>query len=1018
MDADAFLSAKPSADDFLGNAKADAFLNDSPRELLNKTLNFAGVDTKIPINQELSAYLTNFGAKMAGSFRGVKQFLGLDKVGGVSTEAANEMALRRLERDPEVGGYATAGGVIGSGFDPVTLALPVAKAKTLVDMAKYGAISGAAAGALNPLGEGDSRTVNAAAGGAAGAVLSPLVGAVATRGRLPLRAPGEPPAASSGGIGLAPVDQPLSAPLTGQEATKAAVNDWKSAQQRALAPDLTDPEVPIQEVLRRRQAAGEIGNIDPRLAIQMGGGAVGAVAGAMTADEGASPAEIAARALLGGVGGWQLAKYGANKIAAYRPATPSHGAPPVSEAADSVNVIGDTAEQLFKTQVSPSATKGIASLAKDFFTENPGLRDPTRLISDDIHRYVAGGAIPAEKLAEHGLTPETFADVWRKSISDHARSLGYLAQVMREANANMTPEQRAAIQAAGGSLEDAAYVRPFWKKLTDFWRGMLVTQPATAVRNAITQTGRVGLDVIQAPIDHWLQRITGRPVTTQPLDGFEEMLSLFQKNKANTDKILQAFPKEGERLFNNYLSDVAGAANVAKDGKIWGAIDSGVQMANILNRTQEFIIRRGIFQNALDKEMRNRGGDLGEIIKTNALGSIPQEAVRAAVETSLNKTFATTPEWGTMSRKLIDAINAIPGANLAVPFPRFMYNAIKFQYEYSPMGVLSYLSPTERAAFANGDVQKVSKAIIGSGLFGAAMLMRNSEHAGEKWYEYTKDDGGVVDLRPFNPFASYLFAADVLKKQKDGTLYKLTSNDIAQGLLSTNMRAGTGLYLLDNALNMMSKTADEKKLGAKGAELAGDFLGGFVTPLAPLRDAYDQITDGQSVMRDTRQDPFLGPIKSRIPGVSQSMPEAKIPTREGPKVTENPGLRQITGLTVSGPKNALEKELDRLGFERREIIASTGDKELDSKYAGAMGKVSERLLVPIVESEKFQSAPDTIKGVVLHEVLDLVRGEVKKGINESLPADKQLAIEIKKLDPRTRLMLKEFAPQLFSTASE
>lgn len=832
---------------------------------------------------------------------------------------------------------------------------------------------------------------------------------------MPFRTPAEAPVANPAAIGVAPGEPPVTAPLTGQAATKQAIADYKAAQQRALAPDLTDPEVPIQEVVRRRRAGGEMGFMDINLSAQIGGGAVGAAVGAGTAEEGASPAEIASRALLGGAAGFTLARYGANKIAGYKAATPKPGAVAPS---DTVNVIGDAAEPLFKQQVAPDVTKGIAGLAKEFFEANPGLRDPSRLISDDIHRYVAGGAVPAEKLAEHGLTPETFAGVWRESISDHARSLAYLSHVMREANANMTPAQRAAIAAAGGAMEDAAYVRPFWKKLTDVWRGLLVTQPATAVRNAITQTGRVGLDVIQAPIDHWIQRLTGRPVTTQPLDGFEELLSLFGRNKANTDKIFQAFPKEGDRLFNNYLSDVAGAASVAKDGKVWGAIDQGVQAANILNRTQEFIIRRGIFQNALDKEMRTRGADLAEIIKTNNIGAIPHDAVRAAVETSLNKTFATTPEWGTMSRKLIDAINAIPGANLAIPFPRFMYNAIKFQYEYSPMGVLSYLSAGERAAFAAGDVQKVSKAIIGSGMLGAAMLMRNDDNAGEKWYEYRKDDGSYVDLRPFNPFASYLFVADVIKKQKDGTLYKLTGADIAQGLLSTNMRAGTGLYILDNALNLMSKTADEKKLGTKAAELTGDFLAGFLTPLTPLRDAYDQITAGQSIQRDTRQEPFLGPMKNRLPVLSQTLPEAELPTREGPKVTENPLLRQATGLTISGPKNALEKELDRLGFDRREVLASTGDKELDRKYAGAMGTVFERMLVPLVESEGFAGQPDTVKGALLDMAMERIRGRVRKTINETLPADKQLEIRIKKLDPRLRLMLKEFAPQLFETAKE
>lgn len=934
---------------------------------LNETLNFAGLDTGIPIRPELSAYLTNLGGKMSGSYRGAKQLLGLDN----GQEAENETGLRRLEQDPEVGGYAKAGGFIGAGLDPVTLALPVAKAKTLLEMGKFGAIGGGVAGALNPLAEGDSRAVNAAIGAAAGSVLGPGVGAVASRGRMPFRTPTTAPQVETGTVGTTPNAQ-------------SVIDDYVK--------------------IVGRQAGG----INPQLSAQLGGATLGAATGALTADEGAPASEIASRALIGGAAGWQLGKIG-GKLVTTRAGTnlPAKLAKNTANS-EPVQVIGDLAEPLFKTEVAPGTTKQITEVAKVFFQANPGLRDPSRLISDDIQRYVAGGVVPAEMLAAHNLTPKIFAGVWRSSITDHARSLGYLSQVMRQAQANMTPEELAAMRAAGGTFEDGAYVRPFWKKLTDTWRGLLVTQPATAVRNAITQVGRVGLDVIQAPIDSWIQKLTGRPQTAHPLDGFNELMSLFQRNKGKTDQILSAFPNERDRLFQNFISETERSA---RDGPVWGAIQTGVDAANILNRTQEYIIKRGIFQSTLDIELRNRGKNLTEIIKANAIGQIPDDAIKAAVKASLSKTFGETPAYGTMARKWIDAINATPFANVAIPFPRFMANAIKFQYEYSPLGVLSYLSQAERAAFATGNVEKVSKAVIGSGLLGGAMLFRNSEFAGEKWYEAVNDKGEVLDLRPFNPFASYLFVADVSKKWSDGTLYKLSAGDVAQGLLSTNMRAGTGLYLLDNALATLSKSADEKKAIGKLGELTGDFLAGFLTPLAPFRDAYDQMTKGEAITKDTRQE-FLGPVKRQIPGVSQTLPDAAIPTREGPRVTPDPITPQMTGITKKDPKNPLEKELDRLGFERHDVLAGTGDRELDNQYAKAMGLVSERFLVPIVESEKYRGLPDSVKGVVVSEMLSDVRQEVKEIINEGLPVDKRMQMKIKKQPERLRMLLKEFAPNL------
>src|SRR3990167_10371779 len=144
-------------------------LDNRARENLPETLNVAGFDTGIKINPELAAYLASFGGRMAGSYRGAKQILGLDK----GKEAEHEKLLRRLSEDPQVGGFATAGGVIGSGLDPAVLALPAVKAKSLFDMAKYGAASGAAVGAISPIEEGGSRTVNAATTAAAGRIPSP-----------------------------------------------------------------------------------------------------------------------------------------------------------------------------------------------------------------------------------------------------------------------------------------------------------------------------------------------------------------------------------------------------------------------------------------------------------------------------------------------------------------------------------------------------------------------------------------------------------------------------------------------------------------------------------------------------------------------------------------------------------------------------------------------------------------------------------------------------------------------------
>ena len=95
------VSLKIVSEEPARNAQAD----------LPETWNVAGFDTGISMHPKTAAFMANAGGKMAGSFRGIKQLLGLDQ----GQETDNEASLRRLESDPNVGGYATAGGGISAG---------------------------------------------------------------------------------------------------------------------------------------------------------------------------------------------------------------------------------------------------------------------------------------------------------------------------------------------------------------------------------------------------------------------------------------------------------------------------------------------------------------------------------------------------------------------------------------------------------------------------------------------------------------------------------------------------------------------------------------------------------------------------------------------------------------------------------------------------------------------------------------------------------------------------------------
>ncbi len=494
-----------------------------------------------------------------------------------------------------------------------------------------------------------------------------------------------------------------------------------------------------------------------------------------------------------------------------------------------------------------------------------------------------------------------------------------------------------------------------------------------------------------------------------------------------------------DRLFNVFASDVS---RLTQDGgvvlkgadRVFRGLEVAADKLNVLNRGQEFIFRNAVLVTRLDSELAAKGAvDLATTItqhnrlvkemegrdpgwKTNQellqafqadsrnlYSKVDGKMLDRAIDSALEMTFAESPKFGTVGYEIVRAVNKIPPLTLILPFPRFMWNSTKFLWQYNPTGFLNLLSSDERARISRGDTKAISKAAVGTAMLFAAYQVRSSDDAGERWYEI-KVGGRNVDIRPFNPFAAHFFVADVLLRWKEKRLYQLTSGDVLTGLLSTNLRAGTGLALLDNFVKQATSlgSADEvvKALGRMG----GEYLSGFMTPLQPLADAYAQFAatydPSVQIVRDRRQSPFLAPVKSRIPGGTQDLPELELPTRAGPARNEFPLVKQLTGLLISDPKNPLESELQRLSFAPNEIFRGTRSAEYDALTKHYMGIFAEELGTPLVQSAEYQNLSDPEKGLLLAEVLGTARKSARAMAKAERP---ELFIELKRKSPRQRI---------------
>jgi len=657
--------------------------------------------------------------------------------------------------------------------------------------------------------------------------------------------------------------------------------------------------------------------------------------------------------------------------------------------------------------VQPSLTTGLTNEALDigvkFLTRLGVPTNPDLKVSDQIFDALSliktdekAGLEFASLLKEINKTPEDFANMLRLDVREGARKMNLYSQVSKnlkdlgERVSGLAPED---------PLSDSL-ARKFGKgaqALDNVRRGLLVSQIATTARNFTAQIGRVGMHTLTDVIDDTLNT-TLNPVRrlfgaeTKPID-YSQSLGLFANltkdkkfAKEATEFISKYFVNEKDRLFTSYASDVADSSK----SKVFKGAQKVVDGLNFFNRQQEYFYRRGMFASSLDNTLRKKGTTLKEVVETGNLKNVSQEDVANAVDAALDFTYAKTPE-SFFAKWFVDFTNKLPFVLTSViPFPRFMANAIAFQFKYSPLGFTSLLRPGEIKKIAKGDVKTLSQAMLGTGLLMGAIEAKRSGFGGEKWYELKGADGTTVDARPYFPLTPYLLVADLVVRSEEGRIPP-DAKDILQGLTGAQFRAGAGLALVDNLINDLSGIDSEDKINKAISRYTSDVLGGYLTPLRMFNDFVDQQQEFRTTIPtgDIPTD-IAQQLGTSIPFYRERFPTVESPTREAepgrPETVrvpftdfEVPGplARQLTGITVREAKNPAERELDRLGFKRRDILPYTGDRQADQLMSKHMGPIVENLITRLVISPSYQGLNNPTKELVMREALKEVRAESK-----------------------------------------
>ena len=619
-------------------------------------------------------------------------------------------------------------------------------------------------------------------------------------------------------------------------------------------------------------------------------------------------------------------------------------------------------------QLKVGVSRGIANEAIDFAKANPDsslvakeFRNPITkelesgpLLFRRIGESIRNGELSLDKLPEivskYGLSAEDTARLFEDAATYSGRTLQSLSRVEKELRA---------------LLPDIVFperIPTLWEKfksgylaVDNFRRGLLVTQLATAARNAISQTGRYTLGTITDGMNGVIGKITGQAESFTPF--FEDIAAVLRKfEKGNIQKlqnVLRKNPIENARLYNTPVGDVA------LSGKITNVL-------NAFNRGQEYFFRNLI----LDAKL-NAAAKINKV----PIEKLGMAEIERAVSEALEWTYSKSPIRGSFGDAIMKTYRAMPPLTLVNPFPRFMANAVKFLYEYSPAGIMSLFGQKTRAAIAAGDYNAISKAVIGTSMLGAAVAIRaNDNLAGEKWYEIKWGDK-TIDMRPFAPFSTYLLFGELMTRGGE----RISGSDWAQAVIGINRVAGTGLALVD----LIGGKVDAKDVKNIVNGIVSAYIGGFTVPFVTIKDIIGNFRLEERTIKETKELPIIGGAVGNIPFLNETLPTKYSMFEDKPLQREQSLLRQLTGITFK-TKSFIEKELDRMGKDIGDLIPKTGNLEANRIISKQTGVILDQFNEKLQMSEKYKTLNDEEKIDFLKNLVSEAKKEAKGEIASDL----------------------------------
>lgn len=627
------------------------------------------------------------------------------------------------------------------------------------------------------------------------------------------------------------------------------------------------------------------------------------------------------------------------------------------------------------------------------------------------------------RLSAAGLDEDAlkkFSSMYGVSTSDAARTLQSKSVISRMLNKmkEVDPEASKAVDALFGKKDPVAGPMMTFKGWIDKADRNMITAMTTNMSTVMRNAFGVGTNLTYGAAEEGLEslifntgrkiagKMRGSPVSGDIGKGFNGVIDdtvsgYFYLGQGDLSREITE-----EALKNNpmLMSKMLATAEDMKNSDL-------IKPIRILNTPAVIMdnyVRRAIFSASIDNNLRKAGLNLVDLIAQDK--NIPIDVLRQGVDDALTFTFSKTPTEG-MGLAFVKGVEAArPISTTVFPFARFLVNATQWTAKhynpwYAGKGAAEAIEGVR--LLKNGDEagsqlllqgsEKIAQQATGMATLLAAYAYRK-DNQDTPWNVMKSDDGTNVDIKYLFPMNVPFALADFYYKIANGTPEDFKAMDLVEALTgfksvgstseslerikevaSSMLSSGEGQETDQTALNKVSRSA---------GDLVGAWLGRATVPLNQVSDIISAFNSNEALPRDiyvTKPEEdrtFLTAvgknIQKGIPLLKQALPEYQPATRTQAPFRDTGPLKQMTGLALVPPKNAIETEIEARKIPFNKIFSTTGDKTVDAEARRFMANNIDNFIPPIINMDDYKKATDEGKAIQLTNALSDLQSKAKE----------------------------------------